>query len=263
MKKAKLRMVGLTGGLIAMLAASTAVAQEAEGQVGMGLPGAAPAPAGAPAGAVQAAGGSDHDLMVGHMAVGYLGTAGLVIGSPDAGEPGSGLVTAPVVGIRYWMDPGMGLDLGLGFALDGGSTEPGGGTSVDSPSHFAVILHGGVPLALANGRHYSFQIIPEMNLGIGSGSEVDLGSGDDVDHSGFGVDLGARAGAEVHFGFIGIPELSLQGSIGALLNIGSQKTTIKSDPEVEYKASSHSFRTTVYDTPWGIFTSNVAALYYF
>ncbi|HYO94392.1 MAG TPA: hypothetical protein VER33_07760 [Polyangiaceae bacterium] len=260
----KLRMVGFSAGLLTLLATTAAFAQEttdgqaeasAEGQVGLGLPGATPATTTTTTTTTAAAGGSDHDLFVGRLAVGYLGRSSLTVG---VGE-GAAAVSAPVLGVRYWLDRGLGLDLGVGFGFSGGSVSSDPGDSVDLPSRWAVILHGGVPLALATGRHYVFEIIPEANVGLGGGS-----SGDDISHRGFLLDVGARAGAEVHFGFIGIPELSLQASVGALLAFQSAGTTTDmGGTEVEVSNSSRSFGTTVNNSPWNIFTSNVSAFYYF
>ncbi|MGC4090638.1 MAG: hypothetical protein QM756_22750 [Polyangiaceae bacterium] len=265
MKNAKLRMVGLSAGLLALSATTSALAQDAaaappppppppppvqaqasaSGQVGMGLPGAAPQTAAA----VAAPGGTDHSLVVGHLGFGYLGRPGVPVGQAAT------LVNAPVVGVRYWLDPGMGIDVGLGFGMLSGSTT-NMGTSVDNPTLWAFVLHGGVPLALANGRHYSFQIIPEANIGLG-GASFDGGSS-----SGFLLDLGARAGAEIQFGFIGIPELALQGSIGAMFSVQSSSTTLDG-PAGKSGQSSLGINTTVYNSPWGIFTNSLTALYYF
>lgn len=254
MKIAKLRMVRLSVALLALSTTTSAFAQDttvdqapppAQTQVGMGLPGAAPqtTATGAPA-----AGGTDHSLVVGHLGFGYLGRPGVAVGTNG---PGSGVVAAPVIGVRYWFDPGMGLDVGLGLGINSGSNDPAG----DPPSAWAFVLHGGLPLALASGRHYTFEIVPEANIGLGGGS------GGGVTNKGFLLDLGARAGAEIQFGFIGIPELALQGSIGASLSITSQSSTPDNGPK--NSASQTSFSTTVYNSPWGIFTNSVSALYYF
>jgi hypothetical protein len=210
----------------------------------MGLPGAAPQTAVA----APAAGGTDHSLVVGHLGFGYLGRPGVTVGN---GGPGSGPVAAPVVGVRYWFNEGMGLDVGLGLGINSGSNDP----AADPPSAWALVLHGGVPLALASGRHYTFEIIPEANVGFGGGS------GAANTNKGFLLDLGARAGAEIQFGFIGLPELALQGSIGAMLSVTSQSSTPDGGPKSS--ASTTSFGTTVYNSPWGIFTNSVSALYYF
>lgn len=266
MKIAKLRMVGLSVSLLALTATTSAFAQDAapdqapppapapspapataEAHVGMGLPGAAPQTAAA----APAAGGTDHSAVVGHLGFGYLGRSGVNVGTAG---PGVGLVSAPLIGVRYWFDPGMGLDVGLGVGVNSGSSDGG-----DPPSSWAFVLHGGVPLALASGPHYTFEIVPEANVGLGGG-KAEMG-GTDISHKGFLLDVGARVGAEIQFGFIGLPELALQGSVGAMLALSSQSTTPEGGSKVG--ASQTTFSTTVYNSPWGIFTNSVSALYYF
>lgn len=250
MKNAKLRMIGLCAGLAASAATGTVFAQDtaqANGQVGMGLPGATPQTTTA----TTAVGGTDHALVAGRLAVGYLGRTTVPVGVEG---PGSGDIAAPIIGVRYWLDQGMGLDLGIGLGISGGSSDP----DPDPASNWAFAVHGGVPLALASGRHYTFEIIPELNVGLGGGSAT-VGAAD-VSHSGFALDVGARAGAEIQFGFIGIPELALQGSIGAMFQLSSVSSEAGDD---ETSASSYGIGTTVYANPWAIFTNSVSALYYF
>jgi hypothetical protein len=257
----------IVAGLTTALAAS---AQDASGQtsgqanVGMSLPGATPATA--------ATGASDHDQMVGRLAVGYLGRAtvgagaatigggGAVVASPD----GYAIVgDAPVIGVRYWLNSMMGIDAGIGFGLVGGSfetTDPDADGDLDSFTGF--IFHGGVPLALASADHFTFEIIPEANVGIGSAEQLD----GDWTHNGFHFDIGARAGAEIHFGFIKIPQLSLQASVGVVFALDSASTDIDDADDAQPASVSGSrtaLQTTVDSNPWNIFISNVAALYYF
>jgi len=255
MNNSKLTLVSLSAGLSVLVAANLAQAQEAtaqasgQAQVGMGLPGATPQTTAVAAPAV-GYGGTDHARVVGHLGVGYLGRSDIQVGNGGGGAT----LQAPVIGVRYWMNPRLGLDLGLGLAIQGGSTQAGG-TTTDSPSLWALVLHGGVPLALATGQHYTFEIIPEANIGFGGGSN------DANSYRGFLLDLGARAGAEIQFGFIGLPELALQGSVGLLFSTTSASTT--PDGGAKSSTSSTSLRTTVYSSPWGIFTNSITALYYF
>jgi hypothetical protein len=274
MNNGKLRIVGCLAGLAGVLVTGSAFAQAADAapaaaapapppqpapvadasastsgstQVGMALPGAAPQ-------AAAVAGSSDHDAVVGRLAVGYLGRNGVTVG---AGVVAPVLVQGPVIGVRYWLSDMLGIDAGLGLGINSGSTTMGGMTN-DIPGSHLFMLHGGVPLSLASAGHFSFQVVPELNLGFAGGS-VDVG-GVTNKVSGFHMDIGARAGAEIHFGFINVPQLSLQGSVGLRMNIDSTSSTIAGN---ETKSSNFGLGTTVGDNPWNIFTSNVAALYYF
>lgn len=202
--------------------------------------------------------GSDHDRFVGSFGIGYMGFRTMQIGAAGGG---TATVEAPVIGARYWFDPAMGIDLGLGLSLAGGSTTTEAGdttTDTDQPEPLAFIVHAGLPLVLAKGRHFLFEIVPEMNIGLASNT-VEVGD-EDVDLSGFHLDIGARAGAEIHFGFIDLPELALQAGVG--LRYAMDSASVETD-DTSASTSRYTFGTTVGDNPWNIFTANIAALYYF
>jgi len=74
------------------------------------------------------------------------------------------------------------------------------------------------------------------------------------------VDVGARAGFELFFGFIGIPELSLNATVGAQFSMRKVSTDSSG---LTISDTSLGFSTTVQNNPWDIFAGNVAARYYF
>lgn len=238
--------------------AGSAFAQDAEGgaaastsgggEVGMTLPGAGGGPK-----AQAAAGDNDHDAMIGHFAVGYLGARTVPF-------PGGNL-QAPVIGLRYWLDQMIGLDAGIGFYNDGGKNTQNN-TSQDVASRTAVLIHAGVPLALSQGKHFSFQIVPEVNIGFSSQDEKPPNQ--EIKRSGSTIQVGARAGGELHFGFMGVPQLSLQGGVGLLFATQTTKTeTTAGNTTTTVENSSQVVSTTLNGQPWDIFTTSVAALYYF
>src|SRR5688500_2753720 len=207
-------------------------------------------------------GNSDHVNVVGHLGIGYLGRRTVLIADPDGGGPTP--VDAPVLGVRYWLSPMLGIDAGLGLSFTGGSVTPPGGDEVDKVGSTVFILHGGVPLSLASSQHFSFQIVPEINLGMASATQ-ELDPVPDNELSGFHLDIGARAGAEVHFGFIDVPQLSLQAGVGLSFAYDSVSASnpAGSDPAEESKDSTTTFGTSLANNPWDIFTGNISALYYF
>lgn len=270
MNNGKLSIVGCFAGLAGVLFTSSAFAQTADAapaaaapapppqpapapaasasgsaQVGMALPGSAPQ-------AAAVAGNSDHDAVVGRLAIGYMGRSDLTILT----GAGPTAVPVPVIGVRYWLSDMLGIDAGLGFGIGSGSNKDAAGNSTDIPSSHAFMLHGGVPLSLASAGHFSFQVVPELNVGFAGASATVAGV--DTSTSVFHLDVGARAGAEIHFGFINVPQLSLQGGVGLRLNMDSTGA----DPG-DAGTSRFNLSTNVGDNPWNIFTSNVAALYYF
>jgi len=270
-----MRKTVIFGGIVAGLTtAFGAFAQEAGGQtsgqanVGMSLPGAAPATA--------TAGASDHDQVVGRLAATYFGITNVGAGASGAlgpyDSPYAVAGFAPVVGIRYWINGMLGIDAGVGLSVVGGSTTveapPAAADDTDRNSFTAFVFPGGVPLALASADHFTFEIIPEANVAIASaGADGNGDAAGDTSYNGFHFDVGARAGAEIHFGFIKVPQLSLQASVGLRFDVDNGKTNNSEVPAgvdpIETKASRTEIHTTVQGAPWAIFTNNIAALYYF
>jgi hypothetical protein len=268
----------VAGTLATVLVASGARAEDAaasgssQANVGVSLPGASQ-PAAAPA-AAATPGTSDHAQMVGRLAVGYFGIANTGAGANVSQGPNDNpyAITgvAPVVGVRYWITPLIGVDVGLGMSFIGGKTDDGDPATpnLKRTSFSAFLIHGGVPLALAATDHFTFEVIPEMNLGFaGGGLDPDPNLDGKISYSGFHFDLGARVGAEIHFGFIKLPQLSLVASVGLRFDSDAGTTNDTTPqgaaPDVKTKSSRSEFHTTVGSNPWAIFTDNVAALYYF
>lgn len=214
---------------------------------------------------------SDHEKVVGHFGVGYLGLTNIPIaaGGPPPALPTRQNVAAPVIGVRYWLAEKIGLDLGLGFGLASSSQETITGpttVSQDRPSVFAIALHGGVPLVFAHQKHYKFLLIPELNIGGATSTETPnpapAGTGD-ISRTGFHLDVGARIGSEIHFGFIGVPQLALQATVGLF----ARRDAWKSKQDVGNQTNSASvgettFGTSVQSDPWAIFVNNISAIYY-
>jgi hypothetical protein len=195
---------------------------------------------------------SDLDRVNPGIGFGWFGFSDVPIGGGDDTRQ----VEAPVIGIRWWMGAPLGpfrtwgLDLGLGLARSSVDAEP------DDVSRGALLLHGGLPLAVSASRHVAVLFVPELNLGLASGQES---SGADVGGSLF--ELGVRAGAEVFFGFVGLPELSLEGSVGLSFRRENRNEQPNGGPE--RSAGATTFGTSVRNQPWDLFRTSVAARYYF
>lgn len=207
---------------------------------------------------------SDHDQVLGRWAVGYLGFRSLSIGQTPEGEVDDD-VDVPVVGVRYWVSELVGIDAGLGLLLETAEVtreNEAGGTTTDPGARTALVLHGGVPLALAASGHFTFELIPEFNLGFVDQTVEAAGAAPDLQNSGFHFDLGARAGAEIHCGFIGIPQLSLQGSVGVSYTVEHTSSEVDGSSE-RYETRRGALATTLQDDPWDVFQGGVSAFYYF
>ena len=212
---------------------------------------------------------SDHEKVVGHIGVGYLGFTNLEIGG-GTNTLTATPVAAPTVGVRWWLSEKLGLDLGVGIAISSASNETVSGNqtvSTDLPGVFGLVFHGGVPLVFAHQKHMKFLVVPELNVGFATSTEtpapVNGTQAGDITRNGFHLDLGGRIGTEIHFGFIGIPQLSLQATVGVALRHDAFK--VKQDVGNQTNSASHSetaFGTTVQGAPWAIFANNISAIYY-
>lgn len=225
---------------------------------------------------------SDQSRWVGRVGIGFYGLHAIPLPQAstnlvDPADPNSPFrlnvddigrtFTAPAVGIRYWFSRDLGLDVALGFRTQGGSdrsVDPNGTRQSELESQTAFLLHAGLPVVLGGGRHVSVQVTPEANLGFASGKWRPPTTGGHlpptVDESGFLLQVGARVGAEVFFGFIDLPELALDASLGAHLQTRSASV---SAGNAEMTRSETGFSTSNFNSPWDFFTSSLAARYYF
>lgn len=205
---------------------------------------------------------SDHSTVVGHFGVGFFGVADLPVGTlfDTMGEPAV-RVPAPTVGVRYWLSDSLGLDATIGIGYLSNRAEMGD-TILEDLSAIGFALHAGLPVVFMHEQHYKFLFTPEATFGITSGSTAPMTpGGNDILLSGLLFELGARIGAEIHFGFIDVPQLALQGSIGAQLRFES--TVLDVDPNAPTVDSSQlTFGTSVQGDPWDIFVGSITAIYY-
>jgi len=201
-------------------------------------------------------GGTDHSRMVRTFAIGYLGQAQLRTPTPN--DFALNDVDAPIIGGRYWFNPRMGLDLGIGFST-GGETVTVGDAEQQAPDPFALALRVGVPFALLDTRHFVFEVVPEATFGFTSNTIEGPMADFEVGSTHF--DLGARAGAEIHFGFLDIPQLALQAGVGLRFSHDSGGVEQGGDEIGSFAASR--IATSLQGNPWDIFMGNIAALYYF
>jgi hypothetical protein len=229
-----------------------------------------PTPVAAPAPKVEAA--TDHDLVVGRWGLGYFGEFDVPIGAIGARVAG-GTAAIQLIGVRRWFGRWR-LDLAAGVALDTGSATTAG-TSADQPSTLVLGGRVAVPYALWVDQHFTVFVGPEV--AYAHAGETDPGSPGtqvsaataDITHSGYRLSVGARAGAEVQFGFLGLPRLSLDATIALTLDAtgGSSDGVVPSGSSSGNTATesfSHvSLASVSGNQPWNIFFSNVAAVYYF
>ncbi|MGD0529522.1 MAG: hypothetical protein ABSE49_30570 [Polyangiaceae bacterium] len=239
---------------------------------------APPAPVAAPAetpAAPAAETESDPALWVHHLGVTYFDVTNLPIANPVTGGGGvpapggltSSNVAAPVVGVRYWLTNRFGIDGGLGFGYASGSDQTVAGgttTTVNKTGTTGFALHGGVPISLAEGKHYAFLVIPDFTVGFTTATytpptAAGATAGPNQSLSGFLFDIGARAGAEIYFGFIGLPQLALQATVGLSYRRSVYKLSSNGSSSSD---GTNTFGTQVNADPWAIFQDAISATYY-
>jgi hypothetical protein len=154
---------------------------------------------------------SDHDAVVGH--VGLEARRIDPVPFPLALEPTTGCpagqttpceVQMGAIEARYWQTRNLALDAGVALAFGGGNTM---GRTLDSYVGVGPVL--GLTLLLGNWKHLAVGASPEVDFvwfkpGGGSTKSTTL------------VDLRAAIEGELHFGFVGVPALSvgLQAGLG-------------------------------------------------
>jgi hypothetical protein len=215
--------------------------------------------------------GTDHNLMVGKFGISWFGVSSIPIatgtpaGSGDDPEIAPGApasVSTPAIGLRYWLNDRIGIDAGAGLSIAAGDAR-NVTSGVDKQTVFSMLAHAGMPFNVASGKHISLQLIPEMNLGFAVSSVEPTQQPNPPPNAtltGVRLDVGARLGGEVHFGFMDIPELSLEGSVGLFLTYQATKAEVATAFASQYNIL---VTTAAYQNPWDIFTSYVRARYYF
>lgn len=208
---------------------------------------------------------TDHEGVVRRFGVGLLG--GTNVSFPTAGF-GTQDVNMPLIGARYWLSERLGLQAGFGLSHSSGDNGQSNSRSgFDTQTLWGMALHVGAPIVFFYDKHYKFLVQPEANFLFGTGrlhDNLNTTADEAVQMNAWGLDLGARLGAEVHFGFIGIPKLSLQGSVGAYYTLRQGITSqIEGGRQVDRVITRHTLGTAHYSDPWDLFTSSIAALYYF
>lgn len=215
---------------------------------------------------------SDHDQAVGNIGLAILGVMNMPIVAVELDEESGTYIprldeeadlSAPTIGLRYWIDKTFGVEAGLGLGMSEASIERLTATETvksDLPSTTAFTFHLGVPIALLYSGHFVFEVVPIVNGGLSTGTVYgDPAIGNNWDVSSFLLQVGARVGAEIHFGFIGVEQLALQASLGFRLSYltASAETTGYTE-----NGSRLSLGTTVGSDPWDLFTENLSAIYY-
>jgi hypothetical protein len=209
---------------------------------------------------------------MGRWGLGYFGQMDVPIGWTGARAEGSS-VPLQMVGARTWLGR-VRLDLAIGVNLQHGSNDVDG-TTTSQPSLYAWGARVAAPIALYSAQNFTVYLGPEIAYGratettpaVAENPVTGAPAKPEVDHSGHRFAIGARGGAEVHFGFMGLPRLALDATLGLSLDLTagySDGIATKSYlPNGSASYSHVALQSFTSHQPWNIFITNVAAVYYF
>ncbi len=208
---------------------------------------------------------TDHETVVGGLGVGLLGN--IVVRNTNVNFAALN-ANVPVIGARYWFTERFGLQAGLGLTVTSGVRKDNSAAeNTFDLTQWNTGFHVGAPISIFDGAHYNFLVIPELNLGYSTGRTKDdpnFPTDQGFKQAAWAFGAAVKAGAEVQFGFIGIPQLSLQGSIGLGLDYRTAMIeTVENGQTVRRNHQWFSAGTGSYNDPWDLFLGSIAALYYF
>lgn len=197
-------------------------------------------------------GPSDHSVVTGHLALRYFGTTRATsLAAAGMGSPGSnGSLDLHTIGIRYWLNGGIGIEGGLSFGIRTASstlTRVQGSTTTnvnsDAPNALGFGLRFALPIQLAEAKHISIQLSPyfQLNYARSALQWADMPTTNDVTNSSmnyFSLEVGATAQAELQFGFLGAPQLGLIAQFGLGLTYASISRTDDEVPSSNRRVSS-------------------------
>lgn len=258
-------------------------------QPAVAQPAVAPAPASSATPAAEPAASarpSAVDRVRGRFGLGFVGTHLVPVGygapSGTAEMPGilplggsasfQQIVSVPTIGGLYWTQVAFGPVKALGVAVGLGMSSTGSGVQTESPGQnpqslaappiFGMVVHLGMPMAISSGEHILISLAPEATFGFTSGLARPIAgvTAPPAALSGSSVRIGARAAAEIFLGFIGLPEVSIEAGFRFGVAVDSASVTVGG---AKYTAGSTLLVTSLEGTPWNVFTSTIAARYYF
>jgi hypothetical protein len=153
---------------------------------------------------------SNHDQVVRAWGVHFFGAPELeALAADSTGAPIPGTLSVPTFGLRRWYTPGIGLDVGLGV---GYSSQSQSGAMGGLPTNYAGGAIVGVPLDILALKYFNFFFEPGLSLYYGSGSYT--ANKTDYSFSTTVITVSGNLVTEVHLGFFGLPNVSVELATG-------------------------------------------------
>ena len=211
---------------------------------------------------------SARDRLGSAFGIGFLGTANVFKAQADfMGVPlPVQRTTVPVLGVRWWTPQRrLGVELGVGAMVSGSysdlATQPGGPVG-DGPATTELLVHASLPVMIASTRHTILFAAPEFRFGY-SRFQPDATNTGTVTAS--TIEASVKAGVEICFSFLGLDNLSIEAGVRAGLTYEARYvvTSLPLEANVTAVSSQTRFTTSLIANPWDLFTSTLAARYYF
>jgi hypothetical protein len=215
---------------------------------------------------------SARDRLGSSFGIGFLGTANVFKAQPEQAFGAGGVLTlvqrttVPIVGVRWWTPlRRLAVELGVGAMVSGSHSDLPqmlGGPVGDGPATTEMLAHLSAPLMLASTRHTILFVAPEFRVGL-SRFQPDA-SGDGV-LTALTIDASLKAGVEIFFSFLGLDNLSIEAGVRAGMAYEARYTVTSRplEPITTAVSSQTRFTTSLVANPWDLFTSTLAARYYF
>lgn len=212
------------------------------------------------------------ERMKGKLGVGFFGTTSLSF-VDVSGAAGAVNMAIPLLGARFWTPLSFGPVKRLGVDLAGGvwvlqtGFDATGTTAMPAieTTQRGLAVHVAVPFVFGGGEHAMVYLSPEfrhaaLDLVPNYPEGTPLQNRAERIPGATATDLGLRAGAEFFFGFIGLPNLSVEASV----LVGMRWRESRQYPGgFLFATRAFSVNTSLINSPWEIFTSSVFAKYYF
>ncbi|UCE03429.1 MAG: hypothetical protein JSW67_04360 [Candidatus Latescibacterota bacterium] len=151
-------------------------------------------------------------------------------------QPVSGTDVPPIVGVRYWMNDGMAVDLGAGIGFRNNQEYTDASSATQTTSFFDFAFDIGLPVVMHGEENMIVYFRPGVTVaGIQAFDQTASASPGDK-----GYDMGFRGelavGGEFFLGQLGWPNLSFSGQIGLGVDVMNFGTT-EADTDVSFSTS--------------------------
>lgn len=177
------------------------------------------------------------------------------------GSTGERRAPVPTIELRAWLGANRRVGIDLGFSYFESTADVGDTRMLELDAFYSRL---GVPVALTTLRHSTLELIPQVGY-LGAGGRSELAA-----QALFQWDLALRLVAETHFGFIGLPEFSVQTGVGMSYTrqvFRHRQRSPQGFPGspfgMNYRIVGSDIGPFGGDGPWDMFLGNLAVLYYF